>query len=608
MEQGWGSDSGTNAFDLIKDDGARIAISGRTVVGSAPVNPDMALPAQLVTVGSTDLGIAPTHAVLDISGGRLLIVDLGTAEGTRIDGPSGNREVSTSSWAPLDVGETIILGAVRLTIGERSTDSLWGAGAPPVATQSAPIVTSVPTATAQPAGSTVQPLTTAAAPVPPAGGAAATCTACGAPLLPDDRFCTACGAPVPDAVGDAGAEVTASAPNRSRLLMLIGAAVVVIAAIIIVLTVAFGNDDDISDPPRVPSDPRPAWNTRLRGNVTVTGSRDQIYVAVSDRNRIEVQRLDGADGAERWTTSLRGASAYQLAVLDDLVIVSYADDDFSERVTALGRSDGDEKWDVLLRSSETFFVVGNSLVLRDDDLLQLIDPTTGRSGARARAERWDYDRTSRRFLTIDDGEVRLRRASDLEIVAGPIRIGDRFDSLVFTDGLLLVIEDDEIIAFDEAGNRRWRDTIAQDLTFSASALPGGGFVFNGPDGVDALRTTDSGVERAWDTNGRFIDVFAIDGRGYVVIRDDDQVEIVDERSGNPIIRLVDEQWQAGLAGEDALVVFGSDRGDRTITAFDLPDGTERFRLADRRGSFVLLDGAIVRIEGDSDRRDIEVLR
>lgn len=102
---------GAPSLRLALDTGQVVQLSGTSLIGRAPVAAGPWAQAQPVPVDDPAFSISKTHAVITYDGGRLVIQDLQSTNGTVVVEPSGAAtQVLPGMMVPVPVGSTIRLG------------------------------------------------------------------------------------------------------------------------------------------------------------------------------------------------------------------------------------------------------------------------------------------------------------------------------------------------------------------------------------------------------------------------------------------------------------------------------------------------------------------
>lgn len=102
---------GAPSLRLALDTGQVVQLSGTSLIGRAPVAAGAWAQAQPVPVDDPAFSISKTHAVITYDGGRLIIQDLQSTNGTVVVEPNGAAtQVLPGMMVPVPVGSTIRLG------------------------------------------------------------------------------------------------------------------------------------------------------------------------------------------------------------------------------------------------------------------------------------------------------------------------------------------------------------------------------------------------------------------------------------------------------------------------------------------------------------------
>jgi hypothetical protein len=96
---------------IVLDTGERYEVAGALVLGRSPVDPSGSADRTLVAWPDLTRRLAKTHALLEWSGTELWVTDLGSASGTAVIAPGGDRRpLAPGVRSVADVGATIECG------------------------------------------------------------------------------------------------------------------------------------------------------------------------------------------------------------------------------------------------------------------------------------------------------------------------------------------------------------------------------------------------------------------------------------------------------------------------------------------------------------------
>lgn len=105
-----------NPLSLAFNDGRRISVHSRAVIGRAP-DADAHAASQSISVGAHERSVSKSHALIEFIGGSLQIVDLGSVNGVMVVHPDGSESEATAERAvTLQPGDEIELGDVVVTV------------------------------------------------------------------------------------------------------------------------------------------------------------------------------------------------------------------------------------------------------------------------------------------------------------------------------------------------------------------------------------------------------------------------------------------------------------------------------------------------------------
>ena len=107
---------------ILLPDGARIEITGPTLLGRDPAPSPEHPGARLLPLADPGKTVSKTHALLEPEVGALLVHDLHSTNGVAVDAGGIRTMVVPGSSAPAQVGSTILLGSFLIRVAAGDSD------------------------------------------------------------------------------------------------------------------------------------------------------------------------------------------------------------------------------------------------------------------------------------------------------------------------------------------------------------------------------------------------------------------------------------------------------------------------------------------------------
>ncbi len=363
----------------------------------------------------------------------------------------------------------------------------------------------------------------------------------------------------------------------------------------------------------VAGEPETAWEARLDGQpVAVAHDEHAVIVATYDGSDVEVTALDRGDGQERWSESypsdLPDRSRIDL-VINDAVVVTYRNAE-GLRMVGLNRDSGEGLWEEEFGDDYGGLLalagVGVFVQLVSEDENSAGEPRPRYELLRLDAATGETDRVVRGLPIVLAEGLAIAQDED-EVVARPVAGGDEVwqvdvgdpDALGFgyLDSLVLVADDDEVVASDLEGEEVWSEDASVGAIDRMFTFDTGQVLVRGEDTTSLL---DDRGEVMWVFRGR-VDPLACTGGGCLGYHyGDDEYEIVDLADGEMM-----GGFPASSYSDFALatgMLYVSDRA-REVTAYSLPEVEELWSVepdGESVGQVWAVDGGVL-VATDEDR-------
>jgi hypothetical protein len=587
----------------------RRVVVGREPEGSGDVD-------TIVLAG--DPLVSKTHLAFDVTSDGVVVIDLGSSNGSTITIGGLTSGVATDAWTPVPDASIVTVGDTTIAVDVEAPATAQAPPQPALQPPPTSIVTSVPGA------------------APPA--ATSSCPTCGRSIIENSRFCDGCGSPVdgglPPAAPPAlvppvtgppttapwvsggvtsqteappigGTPATTTNKQSKRTFMIAGAAAAVVAVAVVGWLALSGGDEggpSATALPRVASGVEERWSVGIDGAQDAVGSASSLFILAIDNENAEVVSLAGGTGDERWATDVARNVSYSFlsGVLDGVVLGQSCDFDDECEAFGLDASSGEVLWTEGL-DGFAFISGRGSYLWGDSDTLELIDPQTGKSTERVRGDSIDFDGDY--AYVRDNDEVEVFDLKNLSSKFGPVDVDDDSSGAIYQGGNLITSLDDELIVIKANGDVDRESRVPADSIYRILPGPNGIVIVDTDEGVFGLDPVDGRAEEIWSTNSSLSYGFVGDVGPMVIVVDgsDDgsDAEILDAGSGETLVDLRGYYETDQLTGSNGLVNIIYERNTEA-TALRYSDGEE---LWDERfdGSLRLVDDGLVEFD-DGDVR------
>lgn len=577
---------GKGAYEIVR----------RVILGREPVGGD-----EIDTITLTgDPIMSRSHLAFDVSPDGIVVLDLGSKNGTRITIGGVTRNVPTDVWTPVDSSAVVHAGDTPIRVEYRESFH----------PERIPATKVVPESTG--------------------------CISCGQKLAASAHFCDRCGASVTEEVvrPPSSAAVSTSqfatvvrtppaSPARPSTARASGRKfrtgpkrrsggvrslsknrhIGAVASVVVVVlcgwaVFAKGNSDgdsSASRSKRVPLGNEERWSVDIDGAVSVVGSASVLFVLAIEDGDAEIISLAGDSGEERWSVDIgRNVSYGNLpGIVNGVVLAKVCDVDGACDLLAVGTSSGEELWSQRSFEGNVFVSDSGSLMTRESRSLSLLDPRDGKRIERVRGDFFGFDRNH--VYVRDSDEIEVFDSRDLSSVFGPVEVDEGTTDFIYQNGKLITAVDDELVVINSDGTVDRESRVPAGVIYRVLAGPSGMVIVGTDEGVFGLDPVDGRAEEIWSANGSLSFGFVSSDGPLVFIEDGEDAEVLDSRTGDTRIDLRNYIGSDLLVGFNGLIHGVLDGDQREATAFRYSDGEEIWS-DDLNGAVVLVDNGVIEID------------